>query len=316
MLRLRGPVSTCERPQRARGKQRDVVGGDVHTGPMPGMRGEEQWVGACIEAALTGVKVEQHDDGSRPSMYDLDLLRDEVPLGACEVTAAADAESIELWNIINGSDKRWIEPGLLGGWIVTVTPRCRAKRLRRELPALLRTLETVTAGREGEDARDHLDGLDVMSAHRSGTDFPGSIYVTLQRAAERTGGAVPSTGNGLVTWLNGWMREPAQQHNLEKLRSADRPERHLFVLLPGFTTAPFNVTDLLVRDGAPLPDVAPTLPSGISHVWTMSTWSSGDVFRYSEGRWMRTSKIFEVAAPPASPCPQVLDLAQPCPEGQ
>ncbi len=62
---------------------------------MPEMRGEELWVGACLRAALVGVKVEQHDDGSRPSMYDLDLVRAGQPFGACEVTAAADAESID-----------------------------------------------------------------------------------------------------------------------------------------------------------------------------------------------------------------------------
>jgi hypothetical protein len=51
-----------------------------------------------MEAALPGVKVVQHDDGSRPRMYDLDLVRESAVFAACEVTAAADAESIELWN--------------------------------------------------------------------------------------------------------------------------------------------------------------------------------------------------------------------------
>lgn len=239
------------------------------------MRGEEQWVGACIEAALAGVMVEQHDDGSRPSMYDLDLTRGGEPFGACEVTAAADAESIELWNIINGGGERWIEPNLLGGWMVAVTPRCRAKRLMRELPRILRTPERVEAGPGREDAIERLYGLEIVSAHRSGTDFPGSIYVTLQRSSELTGGAVESTGRGLVTWLDEWIREPAQEHNLEKLRSAQRLERHLFVLIPGFTTAPFSASDLLMRTDAAPPDAALTLPEGITDVWAMSTWSSG-----------------------------------------
>jgi len=213
----------CERgggpeadPQEGRGSPNDAtlsVAGRT-LGAMPDMRGEEQWVGACIEAALAGVKVEQHDDGSRPSMYDLDLMRGGEPFGACEVTAAADAESIELWNIINGGDERWIAPNLLGGWMVTVTPRCRAKRLMRELPRILRTMERVEAGPEREDAIERLFGLEI--AHRSGTDFPGSIYVTLQRSSELIGGAVESTGRGLVTWLDEWIREPAQEHNLEK----------------------------------------------------------------------------------------------------
>ncbi len=60
-------------------------------GGMPEMRGGELWVGACLRATLIGVKVEQHDDGSRPSMCD--LVRAGQPFGACEVTAAADADA-------------------------------------------------------------------------------------------------------------------------------------------------------------------------------------------------------------------------------
>lgn len=264
---------------------------------MPELRGEERWVGACIEAALPGVKVFQHDDGSRPSMYDLDLARGDVPFAACEVTAAADAESIELWNLINGSDERWIEQDLLGGWMVTVTPKCRAKRLKNELPGLLRTVERASGGPEFAAAVERIYGLDVVSADRSDTAFPGSIYVTLQRATERTGGAVVSTGNGVVTWLDDWVRASAQEHNLEKLRAAEYGERHLVVLFPGFTTAPFSACDLLMRSDAPLPDVAPNLPDGITDVWLMSSWSTGDLFHYGDGRWMRASKVFEVASP-------------------
>ncbi len=155
-------------------------------------------------------------------------------------------------------------------------------------------MERVDAGPEREDAIKRLHGLEVVSANRSGTDFPGSIYITLQRSSERTGGVVASAGDGLVAWLDAWLREPAQEHHLEKLRSAQRPERHLFVLLPGFTTAPFSASDLLMRSDAPLPDAAPSLPDGDTHVWAMSTWSSGDVFHYCDGRWTRFSKVFEV----------------------
>jgi hypothetical protein len=261
---------------------------------MPKTRGEESWVGACIEAALPGVNVVQHDDGSEPSMYDLDLFRDGALFAACEVTAAADAESIELWNLINGSTERWVEQGLLGGWMVTVSPTCRAKRLRHELPDLLRILETVATGSKRQEAIERLHRLNVVSAHRNGTDFPGSIYVTLQRDGERTGGVVPATGSGLVSWLNGWMCEPAQEHNLEKLRTAEAAERHLFVLFPGFTTAPFSASDLLMRGDAPLPEVSPALPEGITDVWLMSTWSTGDVFHYGGRGWTRASQVFEV----------------------
>jgi len=66
------------------------------------------------------------------------------------------------------------------------------------------------------------------------------------------------------------------------------------VLFPGFTTAPFSASDLLMRSDAPLPDAAPSLPDGITHVWAMSMWSSGEVFHYGDGCWTRFSKVFEV----------------------
>lgn len=262
---------------------------------MPEMRGEERWVAACIEAALPGVTAVQHDDGSRPSLYDLDLVRGDVAFAACEVTAAADAESIELWNLINGSDERWIEDDLSGGWLVAVTPRCQAKRLTKELPGLLREIEKHSAGPMYAAVAERLVALDVASANRGGTDFPGSIYVTLQRDAQRTGGMVATAGNGLVYWFDDWIREPAQKHNLEKLRAAERSEHHLFVLFPGFTTAPFSASDVLMRPDGPLPDVAPNLPMGITDVWFMSMWAAGDLFHFGDGCWSRASKVFEVS---------------------
>jgi hypothetical protein len=271
------------------------VGAVGHTGRVSGMRGEERWVGDCIEAAMPGVRVIQHDDGSRPSMYDLDLVRDGVPFAAMEVTAAADAESIELWNLVNGSEDRWIESDIDGGWMVTVTPKARAKGLKKDLPDLLRALETRGEDREHRAAIDRLRGLGVLSASQSGTNFRGSIYVTLERDPERTGGAVPATGDGLVRWLDGWVREPAQQHNLSKLRAAERLERHLFVLLPGFTTAPFDASDVLMRADGPLPEMAPALPEAIADVWLMSTWSTGDIFHFGANGWSRSLKVFEIA---------------------
>ena len=270
------------------------VGAAGKTGRMSAMRGEEIWVSACVEAAMPGVRAIQYDDGSRPSMYDLDLVRDGLAFAAMEVTAAADAESIELWNLVNGSEDRWIEPDLAGGWMVTVTPKARAKGLKMELPNLLRELETTCEPRKRAAVVDRLRGLAVVSANQTGTDFRGNIYVTLERDGELTGGAVPATGDGLVRWLDGWVREPAQLHNLTKLRVANRLERHLFVLLPGFTTAPFDASDVLMRADGPLPEAAPSLPEVLTDVWLMSTWSTGEIFHFGANGWSRTAKVFDL----------------------
>ena len=48
----------------------------------------------------------QHDDGFQPGMHDLEVTYPDKLSAAVEVTAAADAQSIELWNLVKGGD-RW-----------------------------------------------------------------------------------------------------------------------------------------------------------------------------------------------------------------
>ena len=56
-------------------------------------------------AEALGVEVVQHDDGSRDGMHDLDILRAD-RRDAAEVTAAADAESIQLWKLVTDRGDR------------------------------------------------------------------------------------------------------------------------------------------------------------------------------------------------------------------
>lgn len=49
-----------------------------------------------MEAVLPGLEVGQYDDNSREAMHDLDIVRGETVVGACEVTAAADGQLIGL----------------------------------------------------------------------------------------------------------------------------------------------------------------------------------------------------------------------------
>jgi hypothetical protein len=71
------------------------------------------------------------------------------------------------------------------------------------------------------------------------------------------------------------------------------------VIVPGITTAPFDAADLLMLPGALMPQIAPSLPQEVTHVWaTMSgTWSTGDGFRWSPDRgWARFRKTFSIDA--------------------
>jgi hypothetical protein len=268
---------------------------------VSGLRGEEQWAAACIAQELQGAEVRQHDDGSTAGMYDLDVYCDGQLLAAVEVTAAADSASIELWKLVNDEGERWVEPALDGGWTVSILPSARAKKLKSGLPTLLGRLESegrraILRRERDPHVRRQASDLGVARAHQSATDFPGSIYVTIDLPADRVGGFVAPTGDALPAWVGEWLIRPDQAHNLDKLRASMAPERHMFLILPGFAEAPFSVSDPLIRADAPSPSLPPALPMGITGVWVMSTWSSGHGHRWSPAvGWKRFNKFVDAA---------------------
>jgi hypothetical protein len=101
--------------------------------------------------------------------------------------------------------------------------------------------------------------------------------------------------------LTGWAgsSRSLSETTSAKLAASGADETHAFVIVPGLTTAPFGVSDLLMRDEAPLPTFDPALPLEVSHVWTVSTWSTGSGFRWSpdEGWSMFDKKVTQTDLP-------------------
>jgi hypothetical protein len=246
------------------------------------LRPEEEWARQVIEATLD-VSVVQHDDNGGAAMYDLRILRLDRP-AAVEVTAAADSASIELWRIINGGDERWQVDGLAGGWAVSLLPTARGKVVLRCLPSFLLELEVAGVPQlRGRPGASGLSGraaeLGVVSASQYGTDFPGSIYPTIELSHDRSYGVVAGDGDSLPQWIEEYLtRHPDV---LDKLRRAGTQERHVFIIVPGFSTAPFGVTDLLMRHEPPMPTTPPRLPPEITHLWVVSTWTIGRGVRWA-----------------------------------
>lgn len=260
---------------------------------------EEAWACDCIREALPGCTVNQHDDGSGPSMYDLTITYPDGHVGAAEVTAAVDAQPLALWKLIRRQGKLWIEPTLAGGWLVRVKPSARAKNLVSQLPELLRDLErngrrVVSSDHESTDQASVVAGqLGIVQALQGTTEYPGSIYIMPpERPLEQMGGYSPPTGNPLARWLSEWVTDPSRTDNLWKLQRSGAPERHLFILVPGFNSGSFAISDLLMAPDAPLSTTPPTLPAEITHVWAASTWDFGDGFRWSPDKaWERFAKV-------------------------
>jgi hypothetical protein len=245
-------------------------------GIMKALKPEEEWARGIISQTLS-VPVEQHDDGSRDGMHDLWILYPDRPAAAAEITAAADAESMRLSRLI--SDKgRWLVPGLRGGWFVWVDPSRLPKRLFKELLALLFDLEEAgetyvdvepenAAGRRW-DARAH--DLGITSLRQGDTDYPGSVYVEPDVPRERSAGFVAPTGDAIAAWIGDFLRLD-RPRVLPKLARSGASERHAFVLVPLFATAPFGVSELLMGSQTRMPIAQPQLPVETTHVWVVGT---------------------------------------------
>jgi hypothetical protein len=263
---------------------------------MSAVRPEEEWARQMVRAALS-CSVVVHDDNSVDGMYDLHASLPNGRSAAIEVTSAPDAEALALWKLVNGPD-RLIYPHLRGGWMVELAASTRAKPLLRALPSLLTSLESqgITDLPYWTTDYEYARSLGVVRMRQSATDFNGSVYFLLDLPSDRVGGVVAADGNALPRWLTQWLGEPERADVVRKLARAHVVERHVFVLVPGLTVAPFDVADLLMRDGAPMPSEAPHLPEPISQVWVASTWSSGCGFCWSATQgWNRFDKLQELS---------------------
>lgn len=264
---------------------------------------EEETARAIISRTLH-VPVSTHDDGSRPSMYDLSMQLPDGTFGAVEVTMAADREAVQLSRLVN-QEKRWIEPMLETAWHVSALPQARGKRLFAELPQLLAELEQRDAPPfiSIEDDEGNPDPLmkrafelRLASVYRSDTtDYPGAIYISVE--GRELGGFVPQTGDPVAEWIGEFLAGEERADIRTKLSLANTRERHAFVWVPLFHTAPWAVLGVLTASPVPLPTKPPRLPGEVTHVWVMSTWGerSGLLWSAAAG-WSR----FDAEAEPAS----------------
>jgi hypothetical protein len=127
--------------------------------------------------------------------------------------------------------------------------------------------------------------LGISDARQVGTDYPGSIRLTIKLPIERTATHQAATGNPLAAWLSEYLAAPEQADVVHKLNASDVAERHAFVIVPG-SPALARVVHVLLDDDPPLPDIDPVLPAGLTGVWAASLWSAGRLLHWSAaGGW-------------------------------
>lgn len=255
---------------------------------MRPLRGDECWAAAIIRAAL-GVPVHLHDDGSAPGMYDLRIDQPQGP-AAAEVIACIDAEAVEAWKLISKRGGFLTLDGLSRQWTVRILPTARVKELHQLLSTKLSSLEQGGQYTWECDERPSNEGVVTASATKGGT--PGKVYLPLHRPADLTSGWAPSTGNPLARWIGGWLGEPERRDVLAKLAQSGLGERHVFVFVYGFSTAPFDVQYLLMEDHPALPVRQPELPAEVTHAWLASTWDTPRGVRWDpQDGWRRFEKV-------------------------
>ncbi len=243
------------------------------------------------------VTVEPHDGHAKgDGLYDFKIVRPN-RIDALEVTMAADADALELMKLM---DNRWIRPELTGGWHVEIARHARWKKLQKQLPKLLRRLESDGISRvevprfEYRTLSSDVELIKEMRVRRiwqGGTEVPGSVYFHLDGSTY--GGFVDMSGAALVGWMDRWIADPERADNPRKLAQSMAEERHLFVVIPPATTLPNEALLLLQDEERTVPGTAPSISEQITDVWIVDSLNfskTGVRWSHIDG-WMTFDKV-------------------------
>lgn len=241
--------------------------------------GDEALARAVLRAAL-GARVEQHDDGTRSSMFDLLITYPDGRRAAAEVVSTRNPRSLGLAAAIH-KHGYMTRLELTRTWIVWVTPQARIKDLARVAPAHLAQLE-----------RDGIDRL-PRDWHPAWPAELRSLGAASCRSFPPTPGRPP--GFYLIQYPTGvWSpsadvvaREAdeflAVTHDVSaKLVASGRPERHAVVVVTVDQLGP----SVAIKNGA-LPATPPRLPNGVDCLWmiTLSMPPIRAVYWLGDGGW-------------------------------
>jgi len=244
--------------------------------------GDELLARAVLQQVL-GAIVTQNDDGSAPSMYDLDIAYPDGRLAAAEVVSTRDAQAMSLEAATHR--KVYTEVvALKSTWFVMMRPEAQVRTLRRKLPAVLTDMEergvSRAAYRSFESHQMGLAGLGIAGCWSTSASQRRPGFYLLSDWKFEWGGE----GDDIVHRCDEFIR--AVPDVTQKLRASNRLERHIVIVVTPDWVGPFGG----IQHG-PLPGLAPTLPDGINGVWLVTLrqppvrvlyWRVGDIWREAE----------------------------------
>ncbi len=265
-----------------------------------GLRHEEEWAQRVMSSAL-GCRVEQHDDNSKQSMFDLRVGSAEAPERVIEVVSAVDEERMKTLNTVCPEPIEMT--GVTGGWTVEIKPEARMVDLCKQLPEVLQSLQDSgltfvpvdhLMRRDHRGIYDQLVSLKVNCVSGCGAVGSGKVRFMM----EGLGGRIDSTGSAISEWVGRWLGEPERKDVLRKLGDTEAPVRDVFIVV---RTAGLNwgVVDSYLSGissvGFKVPSGEPHLPEPVTGVWIASQIAFGDPL----GIWWNREKwaTMRVAGP-------------------
>lgn len=181
----------------------------------------------------------------------------------------------------------------LGQWAVHLRGRAPLRKLQREVPRLVRRLASI-----GRDQLATYDDVTPPDLERIAADLAiEDVHLMTPGGPDQaillspgTSGPVSSDPDTIVSWIEAMLADPNYEDTTKKLLVRAADERHVFLFLGSRT--PIGVTVLMARPLSDLPTRPPRLPDGITHVWALAPYGSGDLLLWdSQAGWSATSVV-------------------------
>ncbi|MEU4190831.1 hypothetical protein AB0E69_02940 [Kribbella sp. NPDC026611] len=272
------------------------------------MSAKEERVKATLEKVL-GVRVEQHDDNSRPSMYDLEIRYEDRPWAAIEVTSDADERALSTLGTLTKRGRfLWQSPRLGLTWGLHTRSDVLVQALEGVVEDSLAAFEAGGLRAVDDDtfqeqlAYERFAGQKLDNAGLEAWRALSAVGVIRASASEAETPAIavfPELGGGswdggadlVVDWIEEFCARPASADNLAKLERSGAAETHLavFAHLSDELWAVCSAIEDRPGTGV-LPSREPQLPAAVGNIWLFTTPSRGGALTWSRsGGWQRVS---------------------------
>ncbi|WP_419842780.1 hypothetical protein [Candidatus Poriferisodalis sp.] len=255
--------------------------------------------GARLVSQLEGGTAYRHDHNDGTSKHDFDISVSNNRAIALEVTQHVDSEREQQRGEIDKRD--WDFPMLRQDWFADIVESARVGEMYKQLPNLLRQLETqgisdaglgFTALRQPEIATNEIDRTLARLGVLNCRPYPAEAergYIVLDTWNELTSFGVTTAAEAVRR--HAWVRSD----NRRKLGHASSAnERHLFIWIDSATRPRVDIE--VCHKRGELPNALPALPDEIDVVWLAVNFASPIVLRLNRDGWYPVPRIRDLVA--------------------